>query len=103
MVSSLTDFPREGPLTKQLMTTFAWHFLVNLKKKNAQHENCKLSFIRGKMNTAVWEIALQIAEKLFQRAGRGEGQYICDFSEEGLHAIKQIFFQKVSTSLVKFC
>ena len=55
------------------------------------------------MNTAVQDIALQIAEKLFQRGSRGEGQYICDFSEEGLCAIKHIFFQKVSTSLVKFC
>ena len=55
------------------------------------------------MNTAVQETALQIAEKLFQRGSRGEGQYICDFSEEGLCAIKHIFFQKVATSLVKFC
>ena len=31
------------------------------------------------------------SEKLLQR-GRGEGQYIRDFGEEGIHAIKHIFF-----------
>ena len=31
------------------------------------------------------------SEKLLQR-GRGEGQYIVDFGEGGVHAIKHIFF-----------
>ena len=35
------------------------------------------------------------SEKLLQR-GRGEGQYIVDFGEGGVHAIKHIFFFQVS-------
>ena len=35
------------------------------------------------------------SEKLLQR-GRGKGQYICDFGEERIHAVKHMFFQKVS-------
>ena len=31
------------------------------------------------------------SEKLLQR-GSGEGQYICDFGEGGVHAMKHIFF-----------
>ena len=31
------------------------------------------------------------SEKLLQRGG-GEGQYLCDFGEGGVHAIKHIFF-----------
>jgi len=39
-------------------------------------------------------------EKLLQEAGR-EGQCACDFGEEGVHAIKHIFFQKVSAGLMR--
>ena len=35
------------------------------------------------------------SEKLLQRI-EVEGQYMCDFREEGVHAIKHIFLQKVS-------
>ena len=42
------------------------------------------------------------SEKLLQR-GRGEDQYICDFGEGGIHAVKHIYFLKVSADLVKFC
>ena len=31
------------------------------------------------------------SEKLLQRGG-GEGQYLCDFGEGGIHVIKHIFF-----------
>ena len=34
---------------------------------------------------------LDTSEKLLQR-GRREGQYIYDFGEEGVHAIKYLFF-----------
>ena len=44
------------------------------------------------MRTVARETAFQIAlRKLLQR-GRGEGQYICDFGEGGVHAIKYIYF-----------
>ena len=57
------------------------------------------------MRTAAWETAPQIALRNCSK-GRGEGvggggHYICDFGESGIHAIKHIFFQKISTSLVK--
>ena len=55
------------------------------------------------MRTVAWETATQIAlRNCPKEAGReGEGEYICGFGEGGIHAIKHIFFQKVSTSLVK--
>ena len=42
------------------------------------------------------------SEKLFQRGGGGgKGSIYVIFGEGGIHAIKHIFLQKVSTSLVK--
>ena len=38
---------------------------------------------------------LDSSEKLLQR-GRGEAEYLCDFGEGGVHAIKHRFLQKVS-------
>ena len=40
------------------------------------------------------------SKKLLQR-GKGEGQYLCDFGEGEIHAIKHIFLQAVSAGLVK--
>ena len=40
------------------------------------------------------------SKKLLQR-GRGEGQYLCDFGKREIHAVKHIFLQTVSASLVK--
>ena len=40
------------------------------------------------------------SEKLLQ-ISREEGQHTKDFGEGGIHAIKHIFSQKASTSLVK--
>ena len=40
------------------------------------------------------------SEKQLQR-GRWEGQYICDFCERGVHAIKHTFLQKVAATVVK--
>ena len=55
------------------------------------------------MGTVAWVTATQIAlRNCPKEAGReGEGEYICGFGEGGIHAIKHIFFQKVSISLVK--
>ena len=52
-------------------------------------------FVGGKMRSAAREITPQIAEKLLQK-GREKDQYIRDFDEGGIHATKDIFFQKVS-------
>ena len=38
-----------------------------------------------------------ISEELLQRSS-GEGQYICDCGERGVHATKHIFLQKVAAS-----
>ena len=52
------------------------------------------------MRTAAWETAPQTALKnCFKEVE--EGQYISDSSEGRIHAIKHIFFQKVSASLMK--
>ena len=54
-----------------------------------QNEDCSL-----RDNTA------DSSEKWLQR-DRGKGQYICDFREGKVHAIKHMFFQKVSALLVR--
>ena len=45
-------------------------------KKAVLLESCELSFIWGKMRTAVWETASQIALRDYSKASVGEGQYI---------------------------
>ena len=52
------------------------------------------------MKAAFCKLAPQKAETLFRRGG-GEGQYIRDFGEGRIHAIKHIFSQRVSASLAK--
>ena len=72
---------------------------VNLK--NAQCENCELSIIWSKNeDDSPGDSTSDNSEKLLQRS-RGEGQYMCDFGKEEVHAIKHIyiyFLQKVSAS-----
>ena len=53
------------------------------------------------MKTAAWETAPQIALRNFFKEAGKKVQHICDVGEGGICAIKHIFFQKVSTSLVK--
>ena len=60
-------------------------------KKKCTDEGCKLSFMWGNMRTAAWETVPQITEKLLQRGG-GEGQYMRDFGERGIHVIEHICF-----------
>ena len=50
------------------------------------------------MKIIAQETASQIALKNCSREAEGEGQYICDFSEGGVYAIRYIFLQKVSAS-----
>ena len=45
-------------------------------KKDVQLESCELSYIWGKMRTAAWEAASQIALRDCSKAAVGEGQYI---------------------------
>ena len=42
------------------------------------------------------------SERLLQR-GEGKRSIYMIFGEGGIHAVKHIYFLKVSTSLVKFC
>ena len=44
-------------------------------KKDAQLESCKLNFIWGKMRTAAWEAASQIALRLLQSSSEGRSKY----------------------------
>ena len=51
------------------------------------------------MRTAAQETAFQIALRNGSKEVAGEGQYICDFGEGGVHAIEHIFFlYRVSAS-----
>ena len=45
-------------------------------KKAVQLESCELSFIWGKMRTAAWEAASQIALRDCSKVAVGESQYI---------------------------
>ena len=53
-------------------------------------------FIWAKMRVATGETAPQIALRNCSKEAGGKGQYICDFGEERIHAVKHMFFQKVS-------
>ena len=75
--------------------------LVQLSLKNAQHENCELHFIWGKMKTLAQETAFQIALRNCSQEVRGKGQYICDFGKGGVHEIKHVYLKKVSASLLE--
>ena len=71
-------------------------------KKKAWFENCKLNFIWGRMRTAAQETAPQIALiNCSKEVVGGMVSIYMIFGEGGIHAIKHIFFQKVSTSLMK--
>ena len=53
-----------GEREKSTLGPFVVTITVDLKKKKVQRESCELSFIWGKMRTAVRETAFQITEKL---------------------------------------
>ena len=52
------------------------------------------------MRTTAQGTAPQTALRNCFKEAWGQGQYICDFGERGIHAINHIFFQ-ISASLVK--
>ena len=67
---------------------------VDLEKMHMRVASC---FIWHKMRTAAWDSS----EKLLQRV-RGDGQYIYDFGNGEVHAIKfRFFFYRKFLSLVK--
>ena len=45
-------------------------------KKDVQLESCELSFIWGKMRTAAWETASQVALRECSKVAVGESRYI---------------------------
>ena len=53
------------------------------------------------MRTAAQETAPQIALRNCSKDAEWGCQCICDFGKGGLHAIRHIFFQKISASLLK--
>ena len=74
--------------------------VLSTLEKTSQQESCELGFIWGKMRTALQETTPQralrnreTAENQLQRT-RGEDQYMCDFGEGGIYAIKHRFFQR---------
>ena len=78
-----------------------WHLAssgsVNLGK---MHNVRAASFIGGKMKNSPGDSTFHTALRNCKR-GRGNSRNISDFGEGGVHSTKHIFFQKVSTSLVK--
>ena len=68
-----------------------------LTKKDVQLESYELSFIRGKMRTAVREAASQIALKDCSKAAVGESRYI-SFGEGGVQYHEALNLQKVFVS-----
>ena len=71
-------------------------------KKYVQYESCKLSFNWGKMRTVGQEIAPQIPlRNCSKEAGMKKVNMYVIFGEKKMHAIKHIFFQKISTCLLK--
>ena len=56
--------------TSLLQSGFCW------LKKDVHLESCELSFIWGKMRTAAWEAASQIALRDCSKVAVGESQYI---------------------------
>ena len=90
-----SEVSTETPPTSQLPIA---NGAVTSTLKNAQRENCELSFIGGEMRTAAWETAPQIAVRDHSKETVGEGQYVCDFGDGRVHAIKHKFSQKLSAS-----
>ena len=78
--------------------SWAFKLLENVEKKCIK---CKLSFTWSKMRIAAQKTAFQMALRNCSQEAGGESQYRHDFDEVGIHVIKHVFFQKVSTSLVK--
>ena len=61
---------------KSTLGPFVVAITVDFKKKDVKLECCELSFIWGKMRTAAWEAASQIALRDCSKAAVGESQYI---------------------------
>ena len=65
---------------------------VDLKKMH--NMSCKLIFIWGKIRTAAQETAPQKALRNFSQETGGKCQYISDFGDGGVYAIKHIFCKR---------
>ena len=63
-------------------------------KKDVQLESYELSFIWGKMWTAAWKAASQIALRYCSELAVGENQYI-RFAKLGVHYHETFILQKV--------
>ena len=62
-----------------------------------QHVIYELSFIWGKMNIIAEDSLWNSSEELLQR-GKGGGQHICDFGEEGYIQSSTHFWKKIAAS-----
>ena len=82
-LSNLFNFTQLESSRANIQAQVGWHLppsslllpllfpLVDLEK-NAQRESFELSFIWGKMRTAAWETAFQIALRNWSEEARGE-------------------------------
>ena len=74
--------------------------MILLSEKDAQRENCELSFIWSKMRTAAWEDCIpDSSEKLkwFQRGSGRRSIYMILLKGE-FSAIKHLFYKRFSAS-----
>ena len=67
---------KESDTTERLSMQAQTTLTLCRLKKDAQHESFELRFIWGKMRTAAWEIAPQIALRNCTKEVVGEGQYM---------------------------
>ena len=86
-----------GKCAKCLTCAHNFHWLCGLKKY-VQLESCELSFIWGKMMTAAWEAAFQIALIDCSKAAVGESQYIRFWRRGRVRYHEALILQKFSVS-----
>ena len=77
---------------------YVYAIYIQLTKKDVQLESCELSFIFGKMRTAAWEVASQIALKDCSKAAVGKVIISC-FGEGEVQYHEAFILQKVFVSL----
>ena len=78
------------------------HVDDDLEKKQTPSESWELFSLGQNEDWKQGDRTSDSSEKLFQRCrGLAGGRHICDFGKGGIRAIRHIFFQKVSTSLMK--
>ena len=86
------DYKEEKKERVYLTLSHSTVFSCQLKKYTVQELQVKFG-LRQNEDCSLGDSVSDSSEKLLQR-GKGEGQYICDFGEGRVHAIKHIIFYR---------